>query len=746
MANLSGEIKIKILDYYPQIEKIPYDDYDCIISDKIDNLVIPLAEIGQKFFVKKYNKIETDLIYLIEVIDRRNNLIISNSTLIIPFMKILPIVRMNTIRYEQYIKLFLEGNIKDKILGFLFSGKNLYLKIAVEINLINNQNKSKIFNNIKTIRNSKSKNKINKNDFISDISGNLYNISNIKNIQNKKNQKLFQSILLSRNYEINKSIELYKSNKKKSYSYSNKFPIKNNSLNKKEHKRNNSNDPIYIQNNKNIKLYEYQNSNKKSIKQKKAISKLWYKTPYKNIINKTTPKENTQKKIIRKINSLKSNKSKNNSNKNINIEIKKNKTCYKIFPKGNTNPTNKNIKNNNNLNLNSKIPTSLKKSKKNISKLIPNSNKKPKINDYKIKIQKKIDFKNNNNINFNFIRIINTQEELKNNLITTFDYFKSKIDEFKKKFGKNLNNQQMKYLLCREKNFLENNKQHRLINRIYKKDIKNFIHVKINTQYNNLFFNKMLSIKKKEFNIINLILINKVQLKNDPKKILQEKLKQQKQIHVLLNLIRVLIKNYGNLSHLYEDDNNKKILLKSLFLRYNIREKEWNNNDLLDIYNKINNDIKIKNNKKVIKEIKQEKFKAIKEEEEEEIEESKEEIKNNDNNNNNDNDSDKILNNKINNNDGSEIIDNNNDNNSETNNEESLEVDNNDSKYINNINEGKEIEKIYSKDINEDAEENKENKVINDERTINNLNVDLKDKKDLNNKKIIINNFIISKK
>ena len=52
MANLSGEIKIKILDYYPQIEKIPYDDYDCIISDKIDNLVIPLAEIGQKFFVR----------------------------------------------------------------------------------------------------------------------------------------------------------------------------------------------------------------------------------------------------------------------------------------------------------------------------------------------------------------------------------------------------------------------------------------------------------------------------------------------------------------------------------------------------------------------------------------------------------------------------------------------------------------------------------------------------------------------
>ena len=137
MADFSCEVKIKISDYYPKIEKIPFDDYDCIISDQNDNLVIPLTDIDQIFFIKEYNKIEADLVYVINVVDRKNKLIISNSSFIIPFMKILTIIRMNVIRFEQYIKLFLEGYIKDKILGNLFFVKNLFLKLDTEINLIN---------------------------------------------------------------------------------------------------------------------------------------------------------------------------------------------------------------------------------------------------------------------------------------------------------------------------------------------------------------------------------------------------------------------------------------------------------------------------------------------------------------------------------------------------------------------------------------------------------------------------------
>ena len=80
-----------------------------------------------------------------------------------------------------------------------------------------------------------------------------------------------------------------------------------------------------------------------------------------------------------------------------------------------------------------------------------------------------------------------------------------------------------------------------------------------------------------------------------------------------------MIKIYGNLSHLYENDNNKQILIKSLFLRYNIKEKEWNGKeDLFDIYEKmIEENLKIKYHNKYHKE--KEEFKTIKEEDEEEM-------------------------------------------------------------------------------------------------------------------------------
>ena len=87
----------------------------------------------------------------------------------------------------------------------------------------------------------------------------------------------------------------------------------------------------------------------------------------------------------------------------------------------------------------------------------------------------------------------------------------------------------------------------------------------------------------------------------------------------MIKLIRNLVKIYGNLSHLFEKEQNKQILIKSLFLRYNIKETEWDNeNDLFDIYEK-----KLKENKEVYYynryQKEKEEFNTIKEEDEEEL-------------------------------------------------------------------------------------------------------------------------------
>ena len=131
----------------------------------------------------------------------------------------------------------------------------------------------------------------------------------------------------------------------------------------------------------------------------------------------------------------------------------------------------------------------------------------------------------------------------------------------------------------------------------------------------------MPKIKLNELNIFKIIFNQKINNKNkiDPKQIIKEKAKQQKQIQVLICLIRNLIKIFGNLSHLFENDDNKKILIKSLFLRYNIKEKEWNEgDDLFDMYEKL-----VKEKKEVIchdrYQKEKEEFNTIKEEDDEDM-------------------------------------------------------------------------------------------------------------------------------
>jgi hypothetical protein len=270
-----------------------------------------------------------------------------------------------------------------------------------------------------------------------------------------------------------------------------------------------------------------------------------------------------------------------------------------------------------------------KETKKNLIKKenIEKKDKKEKKEKKERKVQEpEINCKDNELLKeINFKGAINYQDELKNNLISLIDYFQKKNKETKQTYKNNKDDIDDKYLLYREKIVLENKQLYSLQNQNNTKDYKNFIHVKINSKFNNIIFNKMSKIKKKELNIINIILNNR---NKDPKKIIQEKLKQQKQIHILLNLIRDLIKIYGNISHLFDDDNNKKILIKSLFLRYNIREKEWNENDnLLDMYHKMINDInKEKLKKKNKEQLNNGIFKAIKEEEENENENEEEDI------------------------------------------------------------------------------------------------------------------------
>ena len=789
MTDIICKIKIKIKDYYPKLKIIPYYNYECLIYCQEQKIIIPLKNIENMFLEYEPENINSDLIYNISLITKDKRYLISKSSLTIAYNRIIQVIEMKTLKFEQQIKLLLENDIKEKIFGPGISVGSIFIKFIIEINSSKgiNSNISLIYDNI-YIRNNNSKSRSKfKNNLDINQSSSVINISTVK--KNLKLNEISQNKgILSTKYSTQKSYEqannftsiINKQNSNKNeyiYTQTSPFALKhyynnknqsaqlfNNKKSKKKYLDYNCYSPppqnklqkFYskeiVNNNFNLKRYcsKPLYTNKKNLKINNNTEGIISNFGEICIKEKKPPK--SQKRFVKKLFSkeidnnfrtihLEENIIKIDDNiqnhKSIEINKTKNEKIHSISKKLSYKNSQKSVTSKKIEKKNSKISTDADKSKRAMTKKnslksktsksfykikeIKNRNQKIKIEENKT-LEPKINSNENKNkkikIKINYINPVNNNEDLKNNLLTLIDYLKKS-----KKEMKNYNNIFSKYLLYREKIVFENKKKFLLQKEDNEKNIKNFIHVKINSKLNNVIFKKMTKIKIKEINIIKIIINNrKKNEQNDPKKIIEEKLKQQKQMHVLLNITRELIKNYGNLSHLYDEDNNKKILLKSLFLRYNIREKEWNDNDnLLEMYNKFINEVKIKNNKEKNQDkLKIEEFKTIKEEEENENEEDdeiKEPIKEEKNDNEEENSNEK-------NNKEGKITITNEQNIKDTNNNINKENINFSEKNLFEINEN-----LINDNINFDKNTN-----------TNNINNDL-----LNNGNIIINNIIINK-
>jgi len=811
MDDIICEIKIKIKEFYPKLKIIPYDNYDCVISYNEDKLSIPLKNIEKNIFKNEIGKINSDLTYQIELINRENNYSISSSSFVIPYIRLTQSIKMKIIKYEQQIKFMLENDTKENIFGPGISVGSIFLKFAIEINTIQTLN-SNIFlsNNINSIKsqNSEKNNQQNISDF--NLTSSLTNFTNktreikenkdIKNIKEKKQNKhkSFKCVKSNRifgNYLSYKASEITsptssKIHKINSNIYKSPYIPTSPTLQKKHEKIPSS----LFDEQKAKKFYPlspsidikkiYDNTQKeKKVGISKYTPKPWYsikkyarnpkadkeisqallptcfsensfnekkdkkdkrpssqkKKSKKNVLSPETKKNFvTISKDIEEVNMNNINMNKTEGNEKIRKKFLKqssNKIRDKICNMNNTNISyhkKKNSKTSNDINKSIQNMKKMdSKSKKNVIKSFMSKKSKKKVtrNYYgETKENKKTESTQNLDESkykdFNLIKNVKNQEDLKHNIISMLDYLKERNKEAKENHKK-INVLDNKYLLYREKIVMESKKYYSLQSQDNVTNAKNFIHVKINSKYNNIIFNKMSKIKTKELNIIKIILDNKNEKNKDPKKIVQEKLKQQKQVHLLLNLVRDLIKTYGNLSHLYDEDNNKKILFKSLFLRYSIREKEWNKNDnLKSMYDKIINE-KISN--KNLQKLKSQEFNAIKEEEENEEEEEgekaekedkkeKEENKENkeDNNINEENKKESTEGNNI------KIIDDN-----DTSNKD--DTDNKDNSFY---------------EMKDSKIKTGNNNMISIDENIDTNNI----KSDLINKNIIINNFIINNK
>ena len=568
MKDIQCKTNISLKDYFPKLKKIPYEQYNLIISNNKEKQIIPLKDPENKLFELSSKMTKKDLTYLITLIDSENNTIIGDANLSIASFRLKQLKEIKKISFEQQVKIDLNKKMKENLFGPGINIGNIYLKLLIDISLCINTNNSN--NNIFIY---KIENKNKSNNIIGN-SGSEYNLSNLS----------LSSFLTN----LSTLKENKKQNEKKIKNISSFNNIKYLSTDiSSKHNKNNIKDKNKEENNTKRKM-KILSPNKISLKKHRTkwhINREYLKTcNNKNVIN-PNDKKTSSNFNIKKIN-----------NSNIIKKIK----IRKAF-------SNENIRNkNSNIRLSTEICNNEKKIKSN-SKHKKDINKTEKIKQKNFNKSKKI-IKLTKNIDNN---------EIKNNIISIINNIEEKNKEIKNKFDTN----NSKYLLIKEKISYEHKINNLVQNEYEHNNMKNFIHVNINKQANNILLKQMPKIKLNELNIFKIIFNQKINNKNkiDPKQIIKEKAKQQKQIQVLICLIRNLIKIFGNLSHLFENDDNKKILIKSLFLRYNIKEKEWNEGDnLFDMYEKL-----VKEKNEVIchdrYQKEKEEFNTIKEEDDEDM-------------------------------------------------------------------------------------------------------------------------------
>ena len=173
-----------------------------------------------------------------------------------------------------------------------------------------------------------------------------------------------------------------------------------------------------------------------------------------------------------------------------------------------------------------------------------------------------------NNINCNVY-----QNKIKNFEIKIYDFFtlnNIKIKSYKSQIEKNI-----RYLAYYQDLFLSTlKKSNRLEEQKSTSLINNFILANIKNKMNEKIKYRILNTKKLEFKIYQKIFNVSyydydIYLYRENKKKIDEKI-----MNIELLMIKNIINQYGNISHIYGDDIDKKQQLKNIFIKNGIHEKE----------------------------------------------------------------------------------------------------------------------------------------------------------------------------
>ena len=402
---ITCKITIKIKDYYPKIETIPYENYICLFTYGEYEGQIPFLPDDSKIIQHQIKNITSDIKYKVHILDYNDMTLIGMCEMTISYQIINQIFPPNGFIQEQQKKLLIDLNTKRKLFGTIVNIGDIYLNIYAEVFLVSRtsleqKNNNKIKKNL--LQNTpqcyiKYNFQLNKSDYSPKSSKNkssLINSNSEKHTLNSSKQEKYFT-----NKHSNYNLINYKTNKEKDLEDNNKKTYNNFNNNIKKGFKNYSS---------RIQQKKYSNNNVLREQNRKTIMDLLQQ------------KKMMEKKLEKEI-SEKDNKSEieNGGDKN-NNEINK-KEGY--LTEQNFNSQNRYIINNRKLKKQSKDEIRKYKTNNNIIKDGNNQNK--EINN---KIKKDSNYLTNNNNNnsneqnienksLNNVNMKNTLSPIANNLI-----------------------------------------------------------------------------------------------------------------------------------------------------------------------------------------------------------------------------------------------------------------------------------------------------------------------------------------
>ena len=133
-------ITLKINDYFPKLDTIPYETFICLFSYGDFKGKIPLYQMNDNVCIHEIPKINSDIKYTLHILETNKSSLIGMSELLIPLVKLKSINPPYTIIHEQKLKLIIDVNTKRKLFKTLINTSDIFLYLKAEIFVPNIKN------------------------------------------------------------------------------------------------------------------------------------------------------------------------------------------------------------------------------------------------------------------------------------------------------------------------------------------------------------------------------------------------------------------------------------------------------------------------------------------------------------------------------------------------------------------------------------------------------------------------------